>query len=220
MAGRVRFIEAHAAANESIAAALVIVDENGKRSKSDLGETDLRVLLAVHSLTCNWSRLSDRQSLSQIAKAAGLDAIDDPNLSGEDRRKKQHANVERRVSRSLRRLAAVGAITYTPARGRGHLSEIGIPAAKGDPRVTLLGGEKVTPGAKKGDPAITRKVTHQSPTQGSTSVNQGLGDRPPLKAFAELDQERAACPDCFGRGEYLPLGSNTMTRCPCQELAG
>jgi hypothetical protein len=154
---RVGFIHANAAARRSIDIA----------TSANVGATDLRVLLAVISFTALWSRLSDHRSHSQIAEKAGLARSDDP--------KRQHSTGNRQVSRSLKRLADLGAITYRPAQGRGHLSEIGLP--KGDSGIAFSTSEKATDRELKGDKSAPQKATPQSPTQVSNaSKSYAKGD--------------------------------------------
>jgi hypothetical protein len=160
VAERVPFVQANAAGRQSIDAAL----------KANLGATDLRVLLAVHSYTVLWCQLSDRRSLAQVAERAGIAGSDDPE--------RQHDGADRRVRRSLHKLASVGAVVYVPARGRGHLSTIGVPPAKGDTSDPLSDREKGPnpdrKGAKSGPEKGTPETPYASKAFASTSARGRL----------------------------------------------
>src|SRR5690348_15699748 len=100
MGDRVTFLVASQARRESTEAAL----------SASLTVAELRVLLAVHWFTGEWSRLSDQVGLEQVAEVAGL------------------VGHKSRVAKALRRLEELGAVVYIPGqRGRGHRGTVGIP---------------------------------------------------------------------------------------------
>lgn len=160
MADRVPFLQAHDAGRVAI----------DKAVHAEVTPRQLRVLLAVLHVTVLWSQLSDRQSLAQLARLAGI--------GGTDTRK-----VEKRVADDLRHLASLGIVTYLPGGGRHRMSVIGIPPTEKGPDTGAGNDEEKGPDTgPKGAPAPGQKGP---PPRGRTQgVPQGThnsrgGRRPP-----------------------------------------
>lgn len=80
---------------------------------AEVTHRQLRVLVAVVNLTVLWSRLEDEISPDQLAEEAAIPGNADTR--------------NRAIRRDLKRLVGLGIVTYTPGRGKGHVSLVGLP---------------------------------------------------------------------------------------------
>lgn len=139
-----------------------------RQRAAELEPRDWSVLLVVVELTALWSRIEDRVALVEIARLAAWPLPPDDLPPAERARKRRL--VARRVAQSLRRLEAVGALTYEPGRaGRPdddgvsarHFGTVGVPVLGTE--VGPQSQEMGTPAARNGHPGRARNGTRGSP---------------------------------------------------------
>jgi hypothetical protein len=136
---------------------------------------EMAVLLAVLHVTVLWSRLSDHQSLAQLARVAGITG-------------KYQRDVDKRVADALRHLAKLGVITYQPGRGKS-ISKVGLPHFQTGSDHTPSEGVESDP--QRGSIHTPQGGQFTPPTQGlpqGSQYTRGRRGRPSFDGSAWADQ--------------------------------
>jgi hypothetical protein len=150
-----------------------------------LSDSDLAVLGGVFRQTIGFSKLDDEITLPELASAVGRwnRPVEGDARTSEQIQRARDRKTER-IGQALRRLAAVGAIEYTPGRG-GRRSVIALPAVddRPNPHAARGVGNEANPHAARGvDDVQPPRGAGVNPHAARPPTPTRRGPQPPQRA--------------------------------------